>query len=96
MDTIGKNISSVTFDRAFCTEFASSCTVVVCTLLNIPVSTTHCQVGAVIFISMAAKEAGTIKWKLVAVILFSWIATLPFTAGLAALIAYLLKFAMKA
>ncbi|TMW69046.1 hypothetical protein Poli38472_001203 [Pythium oligandrum] len=96
MDTIGKNICIVSFDRAFCTEFASACTVVLATLLNIPVSTTHCQVGAVIFISMAAKESGTIQWKLVFTILFSWIATLPFTAGLAALVAYILSFAMKA
>lgn len=45
---------------------------------------------------MAAKEVDTIKWKLVAVIMLSWIATLSFTAGLSALISYLLKFAMKA
>ncbi|TMW69049.1 hypothetical protein Poli38472_001205 [Pythium oligandrum] len=96
MDTIGKNICIVSFDRAFCTEFSSACTVVVCSLLNIPVSTTHCQVGAVVCISMAAKESGSIQWKLVGIILFSWIATLPFTAGLSALIAYILKFAMKA
>lgn len=96
MDTIGKNISIVTFDRAFCTEFAASCTVVVCTLLKLPVSTTHCQVGAVIFISIAAKDTKAIQWKLVLVILFSWIMTLPITAGLAAFISYLLKFAMKA
>ncbi|KAF1334072.1 Inorganic phosphate transporter, partial [Globisporangium splendens] len=96
MDTVGKNISVVTFDRAFCTEFASACTVVVCSLLEIPVSTTHCQVGAVIFISIAAKDAGAIQWRLVTVILFSWVATLPFTAGFAALVSWLLKFAMEA
>ncbi|KAJ0389525.1 hypothetical protein P43SY_010661 [Pythium insidiosum] len=96
MDTIGKNICIVSFDRAFCTEFASACTVVVCSLLKVPVSTTHCQVGAVVFISMAAKESGSIQWKLVITILFSWILTLPLTAGLSGLIAYVLKYAIIA
>ncbi|TMW69116.1 hypothetical protein Poli38472_001272 [Pythium oligandrum] len=95
MDTIGKNISVVTFDRAFATEFSSAITVVVCSLLDVNVSTTHCQVGAVIFISMAAKESDMIQWKLVCFILLSWLLTLPLSAGLAALIAYVLKFSVK-
>ncbi|GLD94026.1 hypothetical protein PINS_up002637 [Pythium insidiosum] len=94
MDTIGKNICIVSFDRAFCTEFASACTVVACSLLRVPVSTTHCQVGAVVCISLAAKDRGAIQWRLVVSILFSWILTLPLTAGLSGAVAYALKYAI--
>ena len=36
MNNIGKNIAIVNFHRAFCTEFASSCTVVVASLMKLP------------------------------------------------------------
>ncbi len=37
-------ILSVNYHRGFCIEFASTVTVVLATILDIPVSTTHCQV----------------------------------------------------
>ncbi|TMW69115.1 hypothetical protein Poli38472_001271 [Pythium oligandrum] len=95
MDTIGKNISVVTFDRAFATEFSSAITVVVCSILDVNVSSTHCQVGAVIFISMASKESEMIHWKLVSLILAWWLLTLPLSAGLAGVIAYVLKYSVQ-
>ena len=42
--TIGSEIAEVDFQRGFCIEFASTVTVIVCTILEMPVSSTHCQV----------------------------------------------------
>jgi solute carrier family 20 (sodium-dependent phosphate transporter) len=96
METVGRNIAIVNFHRAFCTEFASSLTVVVASILNLPVSSTHCQVGAVVFVSMAAVEWRKINWSLLLGVLLAWLLTLPVSALLAALAAYLLKYAVKA
>ncbi len=38
----------------YCIEMASTLTVVICTLLNLPVSSTHAQVGAVVFVGIFA------------------------------------------
>lgn len=96
MATIGKNIAIVNFHRAFCTEFASSVTVVVASLMKLPVSSTHCQVGAVIFVSMAAIEWKKINWSLISGVFATWVCTLPLSAAVAALFAFIFKFAMKA
>jgi sodium-dependent phosphate transporter len=41
--TIGKELTEINYQRGFCIEFASTLTVVVATVLEMPVSTTHCQ-----------------------------------------------------
>ncbi|DAZ93137.1 TPA: hypothetical protein N0F65_009131 [Lagenidium giganteum] len=94
METIGRNICIVNFHRAFCTEFASSLTVVIASLLKLPVSSTHCQVGAVIFVSVAACGRKQVNWSLVTGVFSTWVATLPFAALVSALFAYLFKFAI--
>ena len=43
--TIGKELTAINYQRGFCIEFASTLTVVLATILEMPVSTTHCQVG---------------------------------------------------
>ncbi|XRB18001.1 phosphate transporter [Pseudoscourfieldia marina] len=79
--TIGSNLTSINFHRGFCIEFASTFTVVIATFLGMPVSTTHCQVGAVVFVGVAAFGFKHVKWWLFGVIVLTWVLTLPF-AGL--------------
>ena len=50
---------------------------------EIPVSTTHCQVGSILGCGMAGGMKN-IKWSLVKGILFSWLITLPVTGFLSA------------
>lgn len=42
--TIGSELTAINYQRGFCIEFASTLTVVIATILEMPVSTTHCQV----------------------------------------------------
>ena len=45
IQTIGKDISStIDFHRGWCIEFSTTITVVIATILEFPVSTTHCKV----------------------------------------------------
>lgn len=96
METMGRNICIVNFHRAFCTEFSSSVTVVIASLLNLPVSSTHCQVGAVIFVSIAAYDWRKVNWSLLTGVFATWICTLPLAALVSGIFAYLFKFGMKA
>lgn len=47
--TIGTSLSTMTPSRGFVCNFSAAAVVLVATKIGIPVSTTHCQVGAVIF-----------------------------------------------
>jgi solute carrier family 20 (sodium-dependent phosphate transporter) len=83
---MGFGLANINFFRGFCIELASAISVVLATVLKMPVSTTHCQVGAVIFVSWSAFGASCVKWKMFGWIALTWVVTLPLSAGLAALL----------
>ena len=91
MRTIGSSISFINMHRGFCMEFSSTITVVVATLLNFPVSTTHCQVGAVVFVSLAAVGREQVSLPMLGRIGLSWLITIPISAGVAALMTFFFK-----
>lgn len=82
--TMGFGLANINFLRGFCIEFASCATVVLATVLGIPVSTTHCQVGAVIFVGWTAFGRRHVKWGMLGWIALTWIVTLPTSGALAA------------
>lgn len=47
--TIGEDLTKITASSGFVIELASAMTVLGASLMNIPVSTTHCKVGSVVF-----------------------------------------------
>jgi sodium-dependent phosphate transporter len=47
--TIGEDLTKITASSGFVIELASAMTVLGASLINIPVSTTHCKVGSVVF-----------------------------------------------
>jgi len=83
IDRIGKELTKITPSRGFVIELAAATTVIIASRAEIPVSTTHCQVGSVLGCGMAG-GIKNIKWSLVRGILFSWLITLPFTGFLSA------------
>lgn len=60
-----------------------------------PVSTTHCQVGAIICVGWVALGRKNVSWGLFGKIGLTWILTLPLSGGLAALVVYLLRMAIS-
>ena len=85
IQTVGEDITVIDYHRGWCIEFASTATVVIATLLQLPVSTTHCQIGAVTAVGMAAFGTGSVDFKLLCKIVMSWVLTLPFAAVIAIL-----------
>ena len=70
-------------------------TVVIATMLELPVSTTHCQIGAVTAVGVAAFGYGKIQWKLLGKIVASWVLTLPFAGLLSAILLAILRAAIE-
>ena len=86
MKTIGENIVKLTPSKGFSAQLAAALTVVIASQLDMPVSTTHTLVGAVIGIGLV-EGASTINFKSVRTIVLSWVVTLP--AGALLSIAFL-------
>lgn len=78
METIGKNITEITPLRGFCAEFGAATTILICSRLGMPVSTTHVLVGAVVGVGIM-RGMGTLDLRILKNIGLSWVVTLPVT-----------------
>jgi len=81
--TLGEGLAVIDFHRGFHMEFGSTMSVVIATVLNFPVSTTHCQVGAVFFTSLWKLGRKQVNWGMLGKIGLSWLVTLPLAGGIA-------------
>ena len=76
MKTIGEKIVTLTPSKGFAAQLAAALTVVLASQLDMPVSTTHTLVGAVIGIGLV-EGISKINIKSVNTIFISWVITLP-------------------
>ena len=83
IDRIGCELTKITPSRGFVVELSAATTVIIASRAEIPISTTHCQVGSILGCGLTSGFKN-IKWSLVKGILFSWLITLPFTGLLSA------------
>jgi PiT family inorganic phosphate transporter len=91
METIGKNITEITPIRGFSVQIGAATTILVCSRLGLPVSTTHVLVGAVVGVGIM-RGMGTLDLRVLKNIGLSWIVTLPFTILLAMILYKVLIF----
>lgn len=77
--TIGTRITQLTPSRGVAADLATVTTVLVCTRMKLPVSTTHTIVGAIIGIGFA-RGLGAINGKVTRDIFNSWFVTVPASA----------------
>jgi len=89
MATIGKRITEITPVRGFCAEFGAATTILICSRLGLPVSTTHVLVGSVVGVGLM-RGMGALDLRILKNIGLSWIVTLPFTILLSMLLYKLL------
>jgi PiT family inorganic phosphate transporter len=85
MDTIGKRITDITPTRGFSAEFSAATTVLICSKLGLPISTTHVSVGAVIGVGFA-RGISALNLTVIKNIILSWFVTLPVAGVLSAII----------
>ncbi len=81
IETVGKQITELTYTRGFSAEFATATTVLAASSLGMPVSTTHTLVGGVIGVGLAGGLA-SVNLRIVQKIIFSWIVTVPVAAAM--------------
>lgn len=84
IETIGKSITEITPTRGFCAQFGAATTILICSRLGFPISTTHVLVGAVVGVGLM-RGMGTLDLRVLKNIGLSWVVTLPFTILLAML-----------
>jgi PiT family inorganic phosphate transporter len=77
--TIGSKITDITPTRGFSAEFGAATTVLICSKLGLPISTTHTLVGAVIGVGFAGGLAA-LDLRIIGKIIVSWLVTLPIAA----------------
>jgi phosphate/sulfate permease len=91
IETIGKKITFITPSRGFSAEFATATTVLVCSKLGLPVSTSHTLVGSVIGVGLA-KGMAALNLKVIRNIINAWLITVPLVALITVIIFQILRF----
>jgi PiT family inorganic phosphate transporter len=85
MMTVGTKITEITPSRGVAADIAASATVLICTRLSLPVSTTHTLVGAILGIGLA-RGLGGINRRVASSIFGSWFFTVPAAAIMSAIL----------
>ena len=83
--TMGTRITKVTPFEGVAAETAGALTLFLTEALKIPVSTTHTIAGAIMGVG-ATKRLSAVRWGITVSLLWAWVLTIPISAGLAALI----------
>lgn len=85
METVGEKITVITPTRGFSAEFGTAVTVLLCSRLGMPVSTTHVAVGNIIGVGLAGGIAA-INLAVIKKIFYAWVISVPaagvFSVGL--------------
>nr|XP_027202268.1 sodium-dependent phosphate transporter 1-A-like [Dermatophagoides pteronyssinus] len=92
IQTMGKDLTKITPSTGFVAEIGAASTVLLASKIGLPVSTTHCQVGSVVFVGKAMNSQKGVNWKLFINIAISWALTVPLSALFSAAAMWLLKF----
>lgn len=82
---IGVKLAVITPSRGFCIEMGSSTVVIVGSYLGLPLSTTHCQVGATVGVALLEGFSG-FNLKVLGKTAFGWVFTCVFCGFLTALL----------
>lgn len=90
IETIGKKITELTPTRGFCAEFGTATTILVASKMGLPISTTHCLVGAILGVGLA-RGMRAINLNMIRDIILSWVITLPASAIMSILAFYALR-----
>ncbi len=81
MRVVGTRVTEITPSRGVAADLSTMATVLCCSKMGLPISTTHTLVGAIIGVGLA-RGITAVNRKVVGSIFTSWIVTIPFAAGL--------------
>ncbi len=87
--TLGMRVTKLTPFGGFSAETSSGITIIIATILGVPVSTTHTITGAIIGVG-SIKGFSAVRWGVARNILWAWVLTIPLSA-LFAMITYFIS-----
>ncbi len=90
MDTVGHKITTITPTRGFSAEFGTATTVLICSRLGMPVSTTHVAIGNILGVGLA-RGISAINLNVIKSIFSAWAISLPAAGVFSIGIYFLLK-----
>jgi len=82
--TMGSRITKLKPFSGFCAETGAAGTVILASVLGIPVSTTHTITGAIIGVG-ATQRVSAVRWGVAGRIVYAWILTIPMAGAIGAL-----------
>lgn len=77
--TMGVRLTNLKPINGFCAESSCAFTIIICTMLGIPVSTTHVMSGAITGVGLT-KRTSAVRWKIVRKMIYAWLFTIPTSA----------------
>eukprot|EP00761_Pharyngomonas_kirbyi_P013398 gb/GECH01013427.1/.p1 GENE.gb/GECH01013427.1/~~gb/GECH01013427.1/.p1 ORF type:complete len:567 (+),score=114.72 gb/GECH01013427.1/:1-1701(+) len=90
MTTVGQNITKLTFSRGFSAQLGTALSVLICTHIGVPVSTTHVLIGAICGVGIITGR-NSLNFSTLRNIVISWVVTVPFAAIGSVLLFLLMK-----
>lgn len=90
--TMGSRITKLQPVGGFCAESGGACALFFASYVGAPVSTTHTIVGAIVGVGSMSHKLSNIRWQIAGQIVWAWILTIPLTAGLAAILFWIIRF----
>jgi len=100
IETVGTDLTKITPTTGFTIEIGAAMTVLLASKIGLPISTTHCKVGSVVFVGYSRSEAhpitgkkeNAVDWHLFRSIVYAWVVTVPVAAFLSAMFMYILMY----
>lgn len=90
VQTMATKITKLRPIDGFCAETSGAGVILACSVLGIPVSTTHVIAGSISGVGVV-NRTGAVNWSVAKKIVAAWFLTIPLTALVAAIIYYLMK-----
>jgi sodium-dependent phosphate transporter len=85
MQAIGVELVAITPSRGYCIELGAAFVIIYGSSQGWPLSTTHCQVGATVFVGLF-DGTGSVNGRELGIVVFGWVFTLIFVGTLTAIL----------
>jgi PiT family inorganic phosphate transporter len=83
--TMGNKVTKLKPVGGFCAETGAGLSIMICSFLGVPVSTTHTITGAIVGVG-STQRLSAVRWGVAGRIVWAWFLTIPFAALCAAVV----------